>query len=605
MKESQFINQNIESWRELESILGNKNADPKKLQELFIKVSEDLSYARTFYPRRSVKIYLNSLVSKVYDEIQTRQKYNFKKTIRHFYLELLPEQIIQSRGAFIAALSIFVLSMTIGVFSTMEDITFANDILGSDYVEMTEANIDMNDPMAVYKKSRSDEMFLAITNNNIRVAFFAFVLGFLGGIGTFFILIKNGIMVGAFQAFFIQKGLFWASFGTIWIHGTIEISSIIIAGAAGIIIGNGIVFPGAYTRLTSMKIAAIRALIVILSTTPLFIMAGFLESFVTRLTDMPDLVKIVIIGLSLLFILSVYVIYPYNYYKKGKYKGGHLPIKPSHSPPLPTQTSEHSLDTAGLLIGQRIGPLFSRVILPGLLIFIIMVYIHATFIDPYALYTTQTELFSLSISFSPWLFLMLILLLVFLQVRTALVLYHEDSSLAMVLRKARINLIPISLISVLITIGIYYFDQVALIFLLLLLPITGIAKSLHHIATKDKLTMSMLGTYCIESYTLFIKNFVATMSVVIILFVIQYVFTNLAVVQFMSEMLNWHQLFESVSFQNTIISKMSLYLMYTFIGALALSILNIQHTRSKNLASAADLRKEFEQFGLPNKNIEL
>jgi len=605
MTESQFINQNIESWRELESILGKKDADPKKLQDLFIKVSEDLSYARTFYPRRSVKIYLNSLVSKVYDEIQTRQKYNFRAIIRHFYLELLPEQIIHCRGAFIAALAIFVLSTLVGIFSTMEDIGFANDILGRDYIEMTERNIDMNDPMAVYKRSRSDEMFFAITNNNIRVSFLAFVLGFLGGIGTFFVLIKNGIMVGAFQAFFIQKGLFWASFGTIWIHGTIEISSIIIAGAAGIIVGNGIVFPGAYTRLASMKIAAIRALIVILSTTPLFIMAGFLESFITRLTDMPDFLKLAIILLSLAFILAIYVIYPYAYYKKGNYKGGLLPIKPAFNAPVPAQSNQHSLDTAGLLVGQHIGSIFGRVILPGLLIFAVVVYIHATVIDPYGMYVMQTDLFSLGATFSPWIFLLLAALLLFLQVRLALVLYHEDSSLSMLLHKIRINLIPISLISALFALGIYYFEEVGFIFLLLLLPISGIAKSLHHIAAYNKLTMSELGKYCIESYQLYFKNFVATMGVVIAFFVISAIFNNLVAVQFISEMLNWHQLFESESFQNTIISKTCLFVMYTFIGALAISILNIQHTKSKNIATAEDLRKEFEQFGMPNKITDL
>jgi uncharacterized membrane protein SpoIIM required for sporulation len=162
----------------------------------------------------------------------------------------------------------------------------------------------------VYKSMDSGYMFMAITWNNIKVAFYAFILGTLLSFGTAYILFSNGIMLGAFQAFFYQKGLLLTSVLTIWIHGTLEISAIVIAGCAGLVMGNSILFPGTYSRLDSFKRGARQGLKITVGLIPVFIMAGFLESFVTRLTYMPAIIKAGIIFFSALFIIYYFIIYP-------------------------------------------------------------------------------------------------------------------------------------------------------------------------------------------------------------------------------------------------------------------------------------------------------
>ena len=117
-------------------------------------------------------------------------------------------------------------------------------------------------------------------------------------------------MLGSFQYFFYEKGLLWESVRTIWIHGTIEISVIIVAACAGLVVGRSILFPGTYTRLASFVQGVKAGLKVVISTIPFFIIAGFLEGFVTRHTEMPDWLAILIIGLSLALILYYYVFYP-------------------------------------------------------------------------------------------------------------------------------------------------------------------------------------------------------------------------------------------------------------------------------------------------------
>ncbi len=99
-------------------------------------------------------------------------------------------------------------------------------------------------------------MFFYIAVNNIKVSFMILSWVFALSIGTVWQLFINGVMVGAFQYYFFAKGLGWQSVLVIWIHGTLEISSIIIAGAAGIVLGNSILFPAPTSVFNPSKEAA-------------------------------------------------------------------------------------------------------------------------------------------------------------------------------------------------------------------------------------------------------------------------------------------------------------------------------------------------------------
>jgi len=317
LTESEFIKSNIEYWAALEKLLMQSRPDPDRLQKLFVKVSGDLSYASTYYPNRSVRLYLNKLTQQVFQQIEkdSKDKFSFDSVSKFFRLTL-PLEMYRARKQFLLSFLIFVGAVVIGSISTANSDNFAALILGDSYIQMTETNINNGDPMAVYKDSEQVDMFLGITINNVRVSFFAFVGGIFAGLGTLILLLYNGIMVGAFQYFFYQKGLLATSFFTIWIHGTIEISAIIIAGGAGFVLGSGLLFPGTYSRAVSLQMSAIRAVRIIVGIVPLFILAGFLESFVTRLTDMPLLLKAWIILASLALIVGLYIIFPWLVHRR-------------------------------------------------------------------------------------------------------------------------------------------------------------------------------------------------------------------------------------------------------------------------------------------------
>jgi uncharacterized membrane protein SpoIIM required for sporulation len=194
---------------------------------------------------------------------------------------------------------------------------------------MTEDNIDKGDPFGVYKDGNPFSMFVTIGFNNIYVAFRAFVGGFTLGLFTMLIMWTNGIMLGSFQYMFFAKGLGIKSVLVIWIHGSLEISAIVISATAGFILAAGMLFPGTYSRFVSFKRNAKDAAKILLSLVPVFIVAAFFESYVTHLmsqtydkannTGLPVWVSVSILIVSFAFVVWYFVILPIRLHNKGYY----------------------------------------------------------------------------------------------------------------------------------------------------------------------------------------------------------------------------------------------------------------------------------------------
>lgn len=316
MKEIVFLNNNADKWKKFENLLNaSSKTSPDEIADLFIEVTDDLAYARTFYTRSKTTSYLNSLALKAYRTIYKNKKESYMR-IFTFWKEELPLVYRETRKYILYSLAIFLLSVAIGVVSTANDIDFVRIILGDEYVDMTLRNIENKDPMAVYKSMQETDMFVMISLNNIYVSFLAFVYGIFVSIGTAYVLLMNGIMLGSFQYFFYEYGVLKESVLTIWIHGTLEIWAIVVAGGAGITLGNSILFPGTYSRIVSFREAVRKGLKMAIGLVPIFVVAAFLEGFVTRHTEFPDILRLSVILVSLTFIVWYFFIYPQMVYKK-------------------------------------------------------------------------------------------------------------------------------------------------------------------------------------------------------------------------------------------------------------------------------------------------
>lgn len=322
MKEIVFIRNNIEKWQRAEFIMDTASlSTPDELAEAYTDVTTDLSFAMTHYPQSRVTEYLNDLASAIHNEIYGAKREKWSRLVT-FWTREVPLVMFRERRLLLASLLITLVSALIGMVSQAADPEFARVILGDGYVDMTLDNISRGKPMDVYAGDPETLAFLGITINNVGVAFRVFAMGLLTSLFVGWNLFNNGIMLGCFETLFWQHGLLGESLLTVFMHGTLEISAIIVAGAAGLALGNGWLFPGTYSRAVSFRRGARRGLKIVVGTVPIFVVAGFIEGFVTRHTELPDVLRLGVILVSLAFVVGYFVVLPFRVsgYEVGGFK---------------------------------------------------------------------------------------------------------------------------------------------------------------------------------------------------------------------------------------------------------------------------------------------
>ena len=313
MREAQFLKQNAAKWKQYEQELKNPD-NPDIFAERFIELTDDLAYARTFYPESNTSRYLNGIASLFHQKIYRNKKEKSSRIIAFWKFEL-PYLLKYYQRPLLYSFLFFSTFTIVGIISAKYDDTFIRLILSDGYVNTTNENIEKGDPFGIYKQDQF-QMFFLIAFNNIRVAFFAFVYGIFFSLGTVILLMRNGLMLGSFEYYFFAKGLGMKSILVVFIHGTLEISAIVIAGCAGLVMGNSLLFPKTYSRWESILKGGRDGMKIVFGLVPIFLAAAFLESFVTRYTSMPVWLSASILISSLIFVIWYFIIYPIQLHKR-------------------------------------------------------------------------------------------------------------------------------------------------------------------------------------------------------------------------------------------------------------------------------------------------
>ncbi|WP_027878587.1 stage II sporulation protein M [Mesoflavibacter zeaxanthinifaciens] len=319
MREVAFIKTNKEKWLEFEqAIFGKQLKNPDELASLYTQLVNDLSYAQTYYPKSKTVLYLNNLAAKAFQKIYKTKRQDTNRFV-YFWKTEVPLIMYEYRRYVAYAFLVFLSFVAIGALSAEFDDAFIRLVLGDHYVNLTLENIEKGDPVAIYKSGSNWGSAFGITLNNLYVGITSFVFGIFGGLGTGYILMENGIMLGSFQYMFVKEDVFWESVRGIWIHGAMEIFAIVIEGAAGFILGASILFPKTFSRMKSFKRGVKVGVKILISTFPFTIAAGFLEGYVTRYSNiMPNWLSIGIILTTLSIISFYYLIYPFIVNRKAK-----------------------------------------------------------------------------------------------------------------------------------------------------------------------------------------------------------------------------------------------------------------------------------------------
>lgn len=279
-----YIQRNEPTWRRLADLSRVGSRDARRLSDdevaelvaLYQRVSAHLSHARSRYRDPE----LNARLSGVLGEARVviyRRRGSALASVGRFFSETFPAAVWGSRR-YIAAAAVlfFVPALGMGLFMSVSP-TALDAAVPPELQELI-----AEEEFADYYSSDAAQNFAGtVTINNIQVAFLAFALGVVPLVGTSWVLALNGLNVGVMAAVMHRAGEGAQFWGLILPHGLLEISAIVVAGAAGLRLSWALVAPGDQTRAAAFREAGLRAVVIVMGLALCFVAAGFIEGFVT------------------------------------------------------------------------------------------------------------------------------------------------------------------------------------------------------------------------------------------------------------------------------------------------------------------------------------
>lgn len=314
MREALFIKKNKDRWLKNQHMPSD---DPDEMARDFTQLVDDLAYAKTFYPSGKVTRFINNEASKIYLSIYKNRKEESNRLLTFWKFDL-PLTVRKHHGAILFSFIVFLIFFGIGFFTSQQDPDVARDFFGDWYVDKTQENIDKGNPFGIYESGNSFLSWMGIMINNIKVSLIMFTSGLFCGIPTLYKHAETSVMIGIFDQFFAHRGLgldFWL---VVFVHGTLEITALIISAAAGLVLGKSFLFPGTIRRIDALKKGAKDGVKLMIGLMPVLALAAFFEGFITRLYNDVSVLTTIIFSLSILFVIWYFIIYPVRLTRKMK-----------------------------------------------------------------------------------------------------------------------------------------------------------------------------------------------------------------------------------------------------------------------------------------------
>jgi uncharacterized membrane protein SpoIIM required for sporulation len=283
------------------SIASLKSTELQELALLYRQSASDLATVREDPASKQLAVYLNQLLGRAHNLIYMGRRQN-RRGIWTFYREIYPVIFRQTFTDTFAAFVLFLAAAFAGFLMGMADPSFTRHFLGPQMIDTIERHEMWTHSIVTIKPLASS----AILTNNISVALSTFALGITAGIGTVWMMLLNGLMMGVVAVACWREGMSLPLWSFVAAHGVLELPAIFIAGGAGIGIAKGLLFPGSLPRRESLVRAGRRSVQLVLGTIPMLLVAGIVEGFVSP-TDLPYALKFLLAG-ALATILVLYLL---------------------------------------------------------------------------------------------------------------------------------------------------------------------------------------------------------------------------------------------------------------------------------------------------------
>jgi uncharacterized membrane protein SpoIIM required for sporulation len=275
------------------------HADLRDLASLYRQTAADLSVAREDPSSAALARYLNTLLGRAHNLIYSGDAP--ARGLLHFYARVYPTVFRQTLPYTLAAFALFLAGMIGGTAIAWADPGFERVLLGGQMLDTIERGEMWTHSIVSIKPLASS----AIMTNNLMVSFGAFAGGMLAGVGTVYMMVFNGLLIGVVSLACARASLGVGLWSFVAPHGALELPAIFIAGGAGLLLAKGMLSPGFLTRRESLTQSAALAIRLLLGVIPMLVIAGLIEGFVSP-TAIPPAMKFAI-GASMLVLLGAYL----------------------------------------------------------------------------------------------------------------------------------------------------------------------------------------------------------------------------------------------------------------------------------------------------------
>ncbi len=249
----------------------------RRLGECYRAAAADLALARRRFPGDPVVGRLERLVQRgrqgVYNAPSSRAG------VWEFFARGYWRRVRERRAILAIAFLCLAVPTLLGGFWAWRDPGPASGLVPTKYQTVTQPRPSGNTLGLTVDQESS--VASQIFTNNIGVTFFAFAGGLLLGLGTLYVLLQNGVLLGVVGGLAIGSGNGHSFFELVLAHGVLELSCIIVSGAAGLRLGWSIIDPGNRTRGEALREEARAAIEIVLGTAPWLVVAGLVEGFLT------------------------------------------------------------------------------------------------------------------------------------------------------------------------------------------------------------------------------------------------------------------------------------------------------------------------------------
>ncbi|HLP87629.1 MAG TPA: stage II sporulation protein M [Nostocaceae cyanobacterium] len=311
MNIQRWIGRKEKNWQRLDALLkkieqkGLKNLRSPEIRELgslYRSVVADLARAQTQQVGNTLIQSLQSLTTRAYSQIYQGSRQQEWQAVIRFYHWGLPAVIRQTLPYTLTATFLFLLGVVVAWWYAWRDPNFMSLIVPEALISRVrdQGELWMGSIIGVEPLASSGIMV-----NNLLVSFRAVAGGISAGLFTAYILVYNGLLIGAIATLVGENNLAYPFWAFVFPHGSLELPAIFFAGGAGLLIGKAILFPGQYRRLDAIKLASSLAIQLVFGIIPLLVVAGIIEGFFSPNPNIPEPIKY-IAGLILFALLVMY-----------------------------------------------------------------------------------------------------------------------------------------------------------------------------------------------------------------------------------------------------------------------------------------------------------